>query len=570
VFITGAKMCYNTLKFSKIRYVFGSPGTTELSVLREITNDPEMQYFFVLHESVAVGMADGFARASGHLGVANLHATQGTLNAAGFIRIAQRDNSPILLIAGAPSTEYAFNEPNHFAYGISYMVRNITKWSWIVQSTKQIPTIINRAINIALSKPKGPAYVAIPQDFLLKKARIKSLNGIWKGVNEVISEGNNQGIKRAAQLLLSSHTPLIFAGNGVGRSNAVDELVKIAEFLGSPVISEALDRGSMLHSVNFLGNHPLFLGYFDKRNSIMRHFINKCDVLLEIGTKSTYPRVIGPLNPLTKVIQIDNSSWEMAKNHSIELGIVGDIKTVLERISQILESEATTSDAEKCKQRSLTIMALTESRKHDLDNVRLTGKPITPKQLVKALREALDEEVIIVDDSQSFGYYMKTYYEFKKPGTLYGSMASHLGWALPASLGVKLAKPHHKVICLISDASLVFSIQSLHAASQYRIPVAIIVCNNHGFMSLKLELLSGETHCKTNVLDTSDSKMNLSKIAKNFGLESTSIADANEIIVAVRKAISSDQPTLLEINMSNNISDWADSWYVPYEDIIKM
>jgi benzoylformate decarboxylase len=564
---TGAEMCYQSLKLSTVRSVFGSPGTTELSLLNKIANDSDMEYLFLLHENVAVGMADGFARASGHIGVANLHSAQGTLNAAGFIRIAQRDNSPVLVVAGAPSTAYALNEPNHFAYGIENMIRNITKWSWKAQSTAQIPGTVSRAINIALSAPKGPTYVAIPQDFLLGHAEMKPANGIWGNIANAVSEGSLCEVIKASRLLLTANRPLVFAGAEVGRAGAVNELTRVAELIGSPVISEALDRGPMLYSVNFPGDHALFLGYFDKRNSTISHFLNECDVLLEIGTKSTYPRVIGSLSPSTRIIQIDENSLEIAKNHSVALGIVGDIRSILLRIAEVLENEATSSQIAKCKQRFLKIQASTRSCKDDLRGIKLEGKPITPKQLVRALKEILDQ-AIIVDDSQSFGYYMKNYYVFRKPDTLYGSMASHLGWALPASLGVKLARPDRKIVCLVSDISLLFSIQSLHAASQYKIPVVIIVCNNHGSMSLKHEILSSNPNCENKVFNISSSAINLCKIAENFGLDSEHITDAKEIKEKIRKALLSDNPTLVEIDMSEKLSDWSESWYVPPEDKI--
>jgi len=572
--LTGAEILSRSLQKLGVKYVFGSPGTTELSILDSILRNSDINYFITLHESVCIGMADGFARASGMLGVANVHATQGTLNAAGYIRAANRDNSSVLIIAGAPSLSYAIHEPNHFVYGLVDITRHITKWSWEVRHIDEVHKAIYRAATIAVTQPKGPTYVAIPQDILTSSSESVDFEETAPFVG-IQYRGDASMILRAAQILLNANLPLIFAGNGVGWTGAVDDLVVFAETINAPVISEALDRGPMIHSVNFPGDHPLFIGYFDSRDAVIQNLLQESDVIVFIGTKATYSRVLRfKFGSAKRVIQIDVNPAEIAKNHKVDIAIVGNISDILRELTSIVESSINKKQKRVFHERFNNIRKISASIKKDqnLCHIGLDNAPITPKQLVKALKLSLHDRCIIVDDSQCISYYLKKYYEFRRPKSLFGSMASHLGWAFPASLGIQLASNDHKVVCTVSDASFIFSLQALATASTYNIPVTIVVCNNQGFMSLKLELsqykTKGHTEKSIKACDLSKSNFDLARVADAFGIHSETVDEPSKLVPVLQRGVESNEPMLINVLMTTEMKEWSESWYTPAEDIV--
>jgi len=561
---TTAKAIAKFLKLAGVNFIFGAPGTTELPLVAALDEVPEISYFTAFLDGVAVGIADGFARASGHIGVVNLHAAQGTLNALGYIRAAYRDNSPVVVIAGAPSLSYSINEPNHFQRGLVDTVSRVCKWSWMVTHPDEAVPAVRRAIEIALSFPLGPTYVAVPQDVLVSPIQLPYFDKPYSHVSWEF-RANREYVKIAARMLAQAHHPLIFAGNTVGRFNSVEPLVKLAEKLGAPVVSEALDRGPQIQAVNFPSNHDLFLGFFDIRDQVIRNALANCDVLLQVGARATYPRVIGHLSPNTYVIQMALDPTEIAQNQSAALGLIGHIGTVLEE----LLNELTVTPLQKHTRKStLGSIELAGTRRAELSrqvsSISLAGSPITGLQLVKAMGECFEPSTIIVDDSQCFGGFLKAVYPFTYPSTLFGSMASHIGWGLPAAIGVQLAFREQRVICTVSDGSFLFSLQSLGTMAKYHIPVVVLVINNRGFMSLNLEISRYITAQKTNrdCLSLTNPEFDYSAMARGLGVRSLRVSQAEDLVKTLQASLESREPTLVDVVMSTHPEDWTLGWYI--------
>ena len=544
--------------------IYGAPGTSELALVTAAANR-KLPYFTTLQDTIAVGMADGFSRNSGQIGVANLHATQGLLNAAGFIRVALRDNIPLLILAGAPSTEYDLYEPNHFLQGIEQCLSAICKWHWTLQDAEQLNHIMDRAVSISLSPPCGPVVIRIPQNVLERTT--KTLSQV-----RLINTPQNtpREIHDAADCLLNAQHPTIFAGYGAQHS--VDEIEKLAEILGAPVISEALNRGPQIQNIYSRSNHPFHMGFFNINDSTIIETLQKTDVLLLAGGKAFYPRIISASLNFPTVIHLVNSPESLNKDCHADMPLWGTIKETL----QVLVNQITTIPSKNIQQiearRNSTrnlVKAHQISRTTELENVDLKGSPITGLQLVKSMNEALRGDAILVDDSQSFSYYLKRYYEFKHPYSLFGSMASHLGWALPAALGVKQSAPDSFVVCTIGDNSFAYSLQALQTASEFQIPVLIIVANNNGAVSLKQESLKkfGTSNLLNEYLSIDPKSLNCVEIAKSFGLKGFSIDSAESLTDIIESAVqqvkSASTSVVLDIRMSNHTEDWHESWYVP-------
>lgn len=551
--------------------IYGSPGTTELSLVQSAARCG-ITYHFALHDTVAVGMADGFARASQRVAVANLHSTQGPLNASGFIRVALRDNVPLLVVAGVPSTTYDIYEPNHFVLGLDRSLTPITKWGWTVSNVGTLAQVLNRALSVSLAPPQGPTFVCIPQD-ILEREIDDPLEKISQGNPPVLdaqSVPTGESIERAARLLARAETPTLFVGYGA--QDAVQWVEALSDLIGAPVVAEALDRGPQVHNVYCRASHPLFMGFFDVRDQKIKERLAQSDLLLFVGAKTTYAKVIGELPRACTVIQLSDAPDQIGKCHRVDVPLVGDVGATLKGICSRLEVEleqGTPASALSSRKNSLLADIAAQRRQRDAEMAAVTmrGSPIQGMQLIKALRESLPPDAVIVDDSQGMGYYLKHYYNFEAR-TLYGSMASHIGWALPASLGVKQARPADPVVCLVGDGSFMFSFQALAAAATYAIPVLVIVANNRGYLSLQKEVaIKWElTPELKRTLSLNQPAFDYAALAKSMGLEGIKVLEAFDLSRAIQSGLETvtreRQACVIDVTMSAEWKDWGESWYV--------
>jgi len=555
------------LKEFGISVVAGAPGTTELVLVTDLLSEG-IPYIFTLHDSVAVGVADGMARALGRPVVASLHASQGILNAAGFIRVAKRDNSPVVILAGAPATTYSIYEPNHFVHNICSILDPITKWGWMITNTSQIQHALKRAFYIAASPPMGPTYILVPQDLLemlVGKEVINSTEGL--NIVENLMMPDESLIKDVAFAIYQAQAPVFFVGSGICRYHAQNTLNEFVHQTKIPVIGEALDRGPMLLGKYLPGNEELFLGYFDIRDPTMHKFLQDNDLIIFIGCKSTYEKVIGKLKSDSIVIQVDDHTEAIGKTHRSDLYLIGNIKKILEQLAkhyEQLNGSGLPKPVNRDRWFRIARKSIQQTRAKSQTLLKKTRKLLTGIEVVDVINTIPVKDKVLVDDSQCFSYYLKHFVDLEKTGAIYGSSASHIGWALPAALGIKLALREQPVICTVSDASFLFSLQALATAATYGIGIIVIVINNKGFVSLKLETKRKFTE-SSRVLDClsiDNPEYNLADIARSFGINSFRVSEKEALRTAFQQAIHSDVTTVVEVLVSEKEKDWEQSWYV--------
>jgi len=555
------------LRDNGIKIIYGTPGTSELSLMNSASLYG-IEYYFTLHDTVAVGMADGFARSNKFISAVNLHSTQGLLNSLGFIRVAKRDNIPLLVIAGIPSTTYDIYEPNHYMMNLQQALSPVAKWVWNLSNIASLSEVFLRAISLALSPPKGPTIVCIPQDLLEKETSFTAIekNPNTINVSEICSVASDLDIKRTVEILSKAKNPLIFSG--YGSQNAVDEVELLADLISSPIIAESLDRGPQVHNVYCRTNHPLFYGFFDIRIPEFRNCIMKSDVIFFIGTKATYSKVIGELPKLCNIIQLSDNSNEIGKYFRVSISLCGNIKLSLKSLCDQLKIDSKSHISEKRKKVLFKIEGIRQKKNAEIASVKLHGNSICGMQLIKAMKDSLPSGAIIVDDSQCMGYYLKHYYEFIKPNQLFGSMASHIGWALSACLGVKIAMPSELVVCLVGDGSFMFGIQSLATAATYKIPVLVIIANNKGYISLKKEMaIKWKLTQKLNQnLSLNDPAFDYAQLSVSLGLKGINVFMASDLIPSIKSGLNfvskEGKTCVINVMMSDSWEDWDESWYV--------
>jgi benzoylformate decarboxylase len=561
--LTGAEAAWATLVQEGVRYVFGVPGTSELPLLQSLDSYPSITYLLALHESVAVGMADGYSRATGEsLAIANVHATQGTLNGLGFLRAAYRDGIPLVVVGGAPGTGSALHEPNHFLQGLVDLTGRVTKWTWQVARAVEIPAVIHRGVTLARSAPQGPVYMALPQNCLVESVDVNPPLSMWRSVR-FANQPAPEVIAEVLNAVLAAERPVLYAGNGISRANAVAELVEFAERLELPVVAEATNRGPTIHGVNFPASHPLWLGFLTHNNQRINEVLAQADLVLLIGVKTAYERVVGPWVRTARIIQIDAHGWEMGKNHPVQIGVVAEIRNTLAALVSHLKSRPIHA---RGHQRLSPTPPESRWAPPPAWSAQERGA-LPPRTVAAILNKVLPKDTVIVDDSQSFGHYLKTEYQFTVPDTLYGSLSSHLGWGLPAALGVQLARPDQRVLCIVSDGSFLMGPQGLWTAARYHIPLTVLVLNNRGFMSLRYELGTlGENAPYATAFRTTclaDPEIDIAALGRTFGVEAIRVEYADQLENALDEMGRNRRPLLLEILTSREAHDWEGSWFVP-------
>lgn len=559
------------LKASGIAYITGAPGTTELPFLEAIDRVGGVRYLTSLHDTVAVGIADGLARATGKLAVVNLHSCQGLLNSCGFIRVALRDRVPLLIIDIIPSTEYSIHEPNHFLRNLSSVLEPITKWGWLVNNPNELGRALIRAISIALAPPMGPTYLLIPQDLLQKEVLVSSIPNIDEFVHAAKPLHfwpDPEAVQKAAVTLRKATRPLLIAGSGMRYSMHGFAIEHLAEILNSPILLEAMDRGPNLQGVYCSVTHPKCIGFFNRNNPFIRKVFEQADLLLFVGCKSTYARVMGSIDPAAIVIQIDDDPITIRKDREVEIAILGDPEASLTEISKCLNkagpinfdsfpitSQITASWAH-------ALQDFNVSTTSDADKVE--GTPLIGPEVAQTIESVLDHNAVIVDDSQCMGHYLKSHLTFLQKGCLFGSLASHIGWAMPAAVGIQLAMPDRNVVCTVSDGSFLFGLQALGAMATYNVPVVVLVANNRGFMSLKIEL--SHSGILTNLINQSLSlnnpQINLANLASSFQITGIRVDKISDLKSALAEAIASRKPTVIDIVMSDKLEDWRGAWSI--------
>lgn len=550
---TGARALLETLAAEGTKYVFGVAGTSEIPVVAELPSVPQIEYLICLHEAVAIGMADGYARAAGDdIAVALVHATQGTLNGVGYERAALRDGVPLIVVSGAPGQSYTLNEPNHFLRGLPAVLDQLTKWTWQVSRADEIAPAVRRAVTLARGHPQGPVHLLVPQNTMMETVDVEVREPAWPRIRDAASPSED-AIEALVGAIAQARRPLIYAGNGVAGSRAVRPLVELAEALGAPVVAEAVDRGPMVQAVNFPADHSHFLGCFTRDDAEIMGALEQADVVLMLGVKTTYERVVGDWIRNTRIIQVEADAWEVAKNHPCELGVVADLRLTIEAVVERLRSSG----------RDGVRPAWAAPAPVSSPPLPESSDGVTPEALMRSLDALLPKNTVIVDDSQSLSRYMKRFYRFTQPDTLVGSLASHLGWGLPAALGVQLARPEDRVVSLVSDGSLLFCPQALWTAARYRIPVTIVVSDNAGFKSLRQELraydASGAADRATSV---DDPRPDISGLARSFGVRTQVVESVDDLPYA----FGDDRPAgpvLIDVRMSRADADWGAGWLVP-------
>ncbi|MGC1233277.1 MAG: thiamine pyrophosphate-binding protein [Xanthobacteraceae bacterium] len=551
--MSGKRVFLELLKQEGVEILFGNPGTTELPLMDALAVENELRYVLALQEASVIGMADGYAQASGKLAVVNLHVTPGLGNAMGMLYDAQKAGSPILVTAGQHDQDFNTTEPILWA-DLPPIARPLVKWSAEVHRLADLPRLLHRAAKTALAPPSGPVFLSLPGDILKAEGEIDLL-----APTRIAAQlrGDPAAVKQAATILAEAKRPLIVAGDAVARSKAHAELIELAELIGAPVYSELVPS-----TASFPASHPLFRGAMTRMQGPIRKILEQYDVLFSVGGDLftlSLPSDIEPMPAGLTLIHLDTDPWELGKNYPPQVAMLGDPRTTLPDITEAVR-KAMSSGARGAARERLDAAKAATLAERDALKARareLAGQtPVQPLSLLNAIGEMLPKDAVVIDETISSGAGIRSLIRSDDPQSFYGLRGGGIGWGLPAALGVKLALPGRPVLALVGDGSAMYTCQALWTAAHERIAAVFVILNNSSYRILKQRLVAQRGFAaqvdRFVGMELTDPAIDYVNLARSLGVaaeRATSVHDATDLIA---KGLQSDAPLLIDVPVDRN------------------
>ncbi|WP_333705536.1 acetolactate synthase 3 catalytic subunit [Ottowia beijingensis] len=474
--LRGAEILVKALQAEGVKFVWGYPGGAALHIYDAFYRQDTIQHVLVRHEQAAVHAADGFARATGEVGVALVTSGPGVTNAITGIATAYMDSIPLVVITGQVSTtaigQDAFQECD--TVGIT---RPIVKHNFLVKDAHDMAEVMKKAFHIARSGRPGPVVVDVPKDVSFNKVPYKGYpESVEMRSYNPVRKGHSGQIRKALQLLMSAKRPYIYTGGGVLLANATDELRALVDLLNYPVTNTLMGLGAFPATdrrfVGMLGMH----GTWEANNAMQN-----CDVLLAVGARFD-DRVIG--NPKhfaqneRKIIHIDIDPSSISKRVKVDVPIVGDVKDVLtEMIGMIREAGSKPDEAALADWwKTIEGWRSRDCLKYDRANTDV----IKPQKVIETLWDMTkDADAYVTSDVGQHQMWAAQFYKFNEPRRWINSGGlGTMGVGIPYAMGIKLAKPESEVYCVTGEGSVQMCIQELSTCLQYNTPIKILALNN--------------------------------------------------------------------------------------------
>ena len=546
----GKQAMMEMLRAEGVRYVFGNPGTSESAMMDALEQFPDLEYILVTQEGVAVGMADGYGRATRRPAFLNLHVETGLANAISLLYNAYEGGSPMVVTSGNKDIRERAVEGTDLAQ----MVTQFTKWAAEATRVEQVPIFLRRAFKEAGTPPLGPTYVGFSANAMDDEADL-DLFPSAAGYDRVGPDP--LAIEEAARILSGAEHPLMIVSDRISQSDAMAETVRVAEQLGCPV------RTTIMHSeCNFPFSHPQFRGPVRLAFPEAEALVGDADVVLFVGRFASgfymfsQPR-LDYFRPETQLIHIDPDPTQVGTTQRTAVGMIADPRAALAALAEALASEMPAKAVQAAGGRADALAAekerIRESWEEDL-KTRWDNSPMTPERMAFELAQAAPDDAIIADDSVTARDAVQNAFRFDQPGSFYGGRGSALGWGMGGTLGLKLAHPDRPVIGIIGDGGAMMTVQALWTAAAYDIPAVYVICNNGMYRVLKVNMNAYKTLIDGQETPTSrytgmdfPIPFDLAGIAAGMGVRSRRVEDPARIGPELNDALATGKPALLDV-----------------------
>lgn len=550
----GKQALLEMLKAEGVEYIFGNPGTSEGPIIDLLGDYPEFKYILALQESVAVGMGESYARSTGKASFVSLHVDSGLANGIALMLDALNTGTPMVVT----SAHYDARKITEVKTDLAELVRPVTKWAVELTLPDQIPAAIRRAFNEANSHPKGPVYVGFTSNALEGTAE---MNIVPSRKIHDSSRPDSKAIDEAASLLVASSKPMMIVGDRVSDDEAVPQAVELAELLGLPVYQ---CRGA---EVAFPTTHPQFMGNHSLRVARDRELLQQADLVLAIGMDAFdelfyWGDVI--LDAAVKLIHIDPISGRVGRSEPTDVGIVSHCGRALDELIGSVNTLLSTEMKNGIDARVEAVARQAIEKRDSFDEsvaAKWDNRPMTPARMMSELARAMPENAIVVDDAISNRGALRHYFQATKRGDLVGVRGQSIGGGIGATMGAQCANPDRPVFGIIGDGSAMMTIQGLWTAANDNIPCIFVICNNGMYRVLKVnfdvyqrDILQESEPAGSNLLYSDfPTPFDVAAIAKSMGVMGERILEPGEIGPAVRRAVASGKPAVLDIVIDGSL-----------------
>jgi thiamine pyrophosphate-dependent acetolactate synthase large subunit-like protein len=524
---TGGEWVVEALRAEGVRHVFGIPGVHNLAVYDALLRQSDVSHVLARHEAGAGFMADGYARASGEPGVVLVTTGPGATNVLTPLAESYSGSVPIVAVMSDIATDLVGRDLGalHEVPNQIDCFRPVTRWAETLTEGRAIPTSIAGAFDLLRTGRPGPIALSIPNDLLAAKT-----DGIVRsGRAGRRPPCHVNDIAEAARRLAAAERPLVIAGGGVISADASAELLALARRLGAPVITTVMGRGAISE------RDPLWLGVLPNKRAT-ESVIRDADVIVAVGCRFAARSTRGLLlnlafAPDQTLIHLDLDPTVIGKLYKADLGVVGDARDGLARLGEALGPRAPSTGWDHGR----------------LGELRTAAGPRYTKEvaeLISALRSALPEDGIVVNDQTGINYWMEWRFPVLRPRTfLYPVGTAVLGYAVPAAIGAKIACPHRAVLAVVGDGGFMFSVNELATAVKYRLPIAFLVLNDQRYGAIKClqETMFGRWG------EADLANPDFPALARAFGARGERVDSVAGLPAALGTAFAADGPTVLEL-----------------------
>jgi acetolactate synthase-1/2/3 large subunit len=540
--LTGAQVFLECLKKEGVDTIFGFPGGAVIDIYDEIPNHPELNHFLVRHEQGAIHAADGYARASGKVGVCLVTSGPGATNTVTGIANAYMDSIPVVIFTGQVPSPLIGNDAFQ-EVDIVGITRPCTKHNYLVKNVHDLARVIKEAFYLAGSGRPGPVLVDLPKDVLQAKTKFSYPRSIkMRSYNPHLTPNIRQ-LRKAVDMIRKAERPLFYVGGGVITSNGSSELEWLAKTLNVPVTATLMGLGS------FPGNDDLFLGMLGMHGTYAANMaVHNTDLLIAVGARFD-DRVTGKLEsfaPRAKVIHVDVDPTSIRKNVNVDVPIVADCREALQAMKA--ETEAHIGDKNWNKPRDKWIGQLREwAESHPLSYHK--SDDIKPQQVVETIYELTQGDAIISTEVGQNQMWAAQFFKYHRPRTLLSSGGlGTMGYGFPAAIGAQRAFPDKLVIDIAGDGSIQMNIQEMATAVCYNFPVKIVILNNGylGMVRQWQELFYQKNYCATCM----DFQPDFVKLAEAYGAAGFRITETSKLRDTLKEAFALPRPVIVDVPVS--------------------
>jgi len=542
--MSGARMLLECLAREGVDCMFGYPGGVTLPFY-DVLYDHHIRHILVRHEEDAAFAAEGYARATGKVGVCCATSGPGATNLTTGLVDAMMDSIPIVAITGQVSTKLigsdAFQEADTFG-----ITRSCTKHNYLVKRFEDLAATVHEAFYIASSGRPGPVLVDVPKDVFQGQGHYQPVTAIHLPGYKVFTEGHTGQIRRAAQLIQKSSRPLVYAGGGIVAANAAADLRQFVEVTDSPAVVTLMGLGSLS------SEHPNFISMPGMHGSYAANMaLTHCDLIVALGVRFD-DRVTGRLAafaPHAKVIHVDIDPAEIGKNRAADVPIVGDVKHVLGRLNRLLvERDKRPSESVAAERQAWWRQIRAWKQEHPFDSAP-SDTEIKPQHLMREIDRLSGGQAIVTSDVGQHQMWAAQLIRFSEPRLWINSGGlGSMGFGLPSAIGAQMSRPDKLVFSIVGDGGFQMALPELATVVSQGLPIKIVIMNN-GYLGMVRQWQTLFYNHRLSAVEL-DSFPDAEKLAAAYGFKGRTVDKPWELAPALEEAVREPGPYLLNVKVT--------------------